>query len=167
MSITFTEMEEVPWPQPDNPVLQIAPDAYHWDDDAISGVLQQMTSHGVSAEGARLHQLAGDPPAKIIIDFLVTSPISYAAYAAAVVASAQKFIEKLRDKKHEPSDRTTIELEFSVGVHRARIKSNDAESAAKITRDVTWAMKELGLSNTDPAGASEEDGADDDTGTQK
>jgi hypothetical protein len=66
MSIAFTEREDVPWPEPGNPVIQVAPDAYHWDDGAIAEVLQQMTSHGISVEGARLHQLAGEPPAKII-----------------------------------------------------------------------------------------------------
>jgi hypothetical protein len=84
-SVAFPEVGVPGWPSPLSPIIVVMADSYHWNDAAILEALEVFLDAPFEIEGARYHQLAGEPPAKIVFDLLVNyrdiSPAILAAYA--------------------------------------------------------------------------------------
>jgi hypothetical protein len=69
-SATMVEPYREADPDSPKPLLQIASDAGHWDDDLRDEVAAALSPH-FNASSERLYQFNAEPPAKIIVDFAV------------------------------------------------------------------------------------------------
>lgn len=101
-SVAFPEMGVPGWLSPQQPFLVVMVDSYHWDDAAILAALNPFSDAAFPVEGARYHQFAGEPPAKIIFDLLLNYKDIPPALLAAYLVESVKVLLKRRKKTTEP-----------------------------------------------------------------
>jgi len=112
-SVAFPELGIPGWRSPENPDVVMLVDSYHWDDAAILEALESFSESDLSIEGGRYHQLAGEPPAKIIFELIANYKDIPAAVLAAYMVEGIKVLLKRRRKKL-PTQQTPDELAASV-----------------------------------------------------
>lgn len=110
-SVAFPEMGVPGWPSPQQPLLTVMVDSYHWDDAAILAALNSFSDATFPVEGARYHQFAGEPPAKIVFDLLLNyKDIPPALLAAYLVESAKVLLGRRKKQTEEWSETKVDEL---------------------------------------------------------
>jgi hypothetical protein len=97
--VAFPELGVPGWPSPSKPLVVVMVDSYHWNDAAILEALEVFSNSPFPAEGARLHQWAGEPPAKIVFDLLLNYKDIPPAVLAAYIVESVKVLLKRRKKK--------------------------------------------------------------------
>lgn len=155
ISVQLVDKSLEDWNDPESPAIQIYVDCYHWTDREIVEALQGATSGEVALGGGRLVQLAGEPPLKIIFDFLDTTQ-GAAALWAAVFAMVAPLVNKFRHKEEEnPENGRTTKFSFVVhrGKYKAVVESDNSESVEKMVTEIMGAVERLGL----PGPISEDD----------
>ena len=98
-SIAFPEMGVPGWPSPSEPIVVVMVDSYHWDDAAILEALSAFSDAPFPVEGARYHQFAGEPPAKVVFDLLLNYKDIPAAVLAACMVESVKVLFKRQKRQ--------------------------------------------------------------------
>lgn len=107
-SVAFPEMGVPGWPSPSEPLVVVMVDSYHWDDAAILEALVAFSGAEFPVEGARYHQFAGEPPAKIVFDLLLNyKDIPPAVLAALMVEAVRRLF---RRRRKQPAAQAEPEL---------------------------------------------------------
>jgi hypothetical protein len=107
-SVAFPEMGVPGWPSPSQPLVVVMVDSYHWDDHAILEALGPFADAEFPVEGARYHQFAGEPPAKVVFDLLFNYKDIPPAVLAALMVESVKVL--FRRRKKQPAERTETEV---------------------------------------------------------
>jgi hypothetical protein len=99
-SVAFPEFGVPGWPSPPQPLVVVMVDSYHWDDAAILEALEVFSDSPFPVEGARYHQFAGEPPAKIVFELLTNyATIPPAILAAYLVESVRLLLGRRKKRR--------------------------------------------------------------------